>query len=331
VLQARSYGSTSARLGADSQRKFDQCNVCLGRLIDPVASPDGWLYCRECIVKNLLQQKLSLEEQKRAHQAELAELATQAATAASSSAAAHATAFAKLEHGVASRFSEPAAAPSSASTSAASSSARGDDRSAEVPTTAELLHRRVTEKIDPRNRAEKLKDMERTSFWVPTLAPTAAATKTPAPDPHPRDPCSGQFLRAKQLISCRFTKAPEAALAAAAAGSGSSSGGDLGAAGSSAPADEEADGVSSAHARYMCPACLKGVVFQQMYLFSGCGHALCEACTKRFVAPAKRCFECSHEVRGKGDIVKLQQSGSAYVGHAGTVTEAKRWTPSLVS
>ena len=54
---AREHGSARARLGEESQRAFDQCNLCLGRPVSPVASPAGFLSCRECILASLLAQR----------------------------------------------------------------------------------------------------------------------------------------------------------------------------------------------------------------------------------------------------------------------------------
>ena len=80
----------------------------------------------------------------------------------------------------------------------------------------------------------------------------------------------------------------------------------------------------------MCPACLKPIVYQKTYLIAACGHVTCEACTRRFVVPDKKCFECAVEVRSKKDIVALQQAGSSYVAGKGTVAEVSKWAPSLL-
>ena len=56
------HGTLRLRLGADSQRRFGDCGLCLARAIDPVASPAGLLYCRECILKNLLAQREAVNE-----------------------------------------------------------------------------------------------------------------------------------------------------------------------------------------------------------------------------------------------------------------------------
>lgn len=95
------YGTQARRLGGDSQRQFDQCNLCLQPLIEPLASPAGFLYCKVCIYENLLAQKKALEEQKRAYDAEQTLLAAGASAAASASQAAEIARFERAEAGVA--------------------------------------------------------------------------------------------------------------------------------------------------------------------------------------------------------------------------------------
>jgi len=50
-------GTTQARLGADSMRSYDACCLCLQLAQTPMASPAGYLYCKECIFSNLLEQR----------------------------------------------------------------------------------------------------------------------------------------------------------------------------------------------------------------------------------------------------------------------------------
>ena len=63
------YNTAKARIGADSQKQFDQCNLCLARvpfgaddekwskLTAPVCCSDGHIFCKECIIENLVKQK----------------------------------------------------------------------------------------------------------------------------------------------------------------------------------------------------------------------------------------------------------------------------------
>lgn len=59
------HGTKRMRLGADSVRPFDYCCLGLTPPHDPVVTPDGYLYEREAIVANLLQQKTANRNAKR--------------------------------------------------------------------------------------------------------------------------------------------------------------------------------------------------------------------------------------------------------------------------
>ena len=51
------WGSKKTKLGAESMKNFDQCNLCLATLKNPVSCSQGHLFCRECILSSLLDQK----------------------------------------------------------------------------------------------------------------------------------------------------------------------------------------------------------------------------------------------------------------------------------
>lgn len=59
------YGTQRARLGADSLRPFDACSLCLCPAVTPVACSKGHLFCRECVLKDLVEQKAELERKKK--------------------------------------------------------------------------------------------------------------------------------------------------------------------------------------------------------------------------------------------------------------------------
>lgn len=55
------YGTVSSRIGADSQRKFDQCFLCNFEVKDPVTCLKGHIFCKECILDNLVKQKKNIK------------------------------------------------------------------------------------------------------------------------------------------------------------------------------------------------------------------------------------------------------------------------------
>lgn len=93
-------GTLRQRLGEESQRRFDQCNLCLQRLSDPVATPSGFLFCRACIFESLVSQKQALDAQRAAYNAEQAELAAEAAAAKAAPEVAAVARFEQRESGL---------------------------------------------------------------------------------------------------------------------------------------------------------------------------------------------------------------------------------------
>lgn len=55
------------RLGHDSFKPLDHCNLCLSNIYDrdPVACTRGHVYCKECVISDLITQKASIEASKR--------------------------------------------------------------------------------------------------------------------------------------------------------------------------------------------------------------------------------------------------------------------------
>ncbi|WVR06248.1 hypothetical protein IAU60_003278 [Kwoniella sp. DSM 27419] len=53
------------RVGQDSFKPLDACNLCLSRVDDPVACSQGHLYCRLCCISDLVAQKAGIEAKKR--------------------------------------------------------------------------------------------------------------------------------------------------------------------------------------------------------------------------------------------------------------------------
>lgn len=56
------YGTSKIRLGQDSQRNFEQCHLCLQEVENPVTCEKGHIFCRDCIMENMLSQKKSIKQ-----------------------------------------------------------------------------------------------------------------------------------------------------------------------------------------------------------------------------------------------------------------------------
>lgn len=57
--------SQARRVGGESFKPLDSCYLCLSKLNDPVSCQQGHMYCRECVISNLITQKATIEAQKR--------------------------------------------------------------------------------------------------------------------------------------------------------------------------------------------------------------------------------------------------------------------------
>lgn len=60
-VAAREYGTKNEKIGKDSQRMFDQCNLCNFEVKDPVTCLKGHMFCKECILDNLVKQKKNIK------------------------------------------------------------------------------------------------------------------------------------------------------------------------------------------------------------------------------------------------------------------------------
>ena len=57
--------SAARRIGGDSFKPLDACNLCLSQTSEPTSCPKGHLYCRECVISSLITQKAGIETQRR--------------------------------------------------------------------------------------------------------------------------------------------------------------------------------------------------------------------------------------------------------------------------
>ena len=64
------WGSSTARLSRDSFLPFASCWLCLEPAIDPVACLHGDIFCRECVLNNILAQKKEIKRAEKAREHE---------------------------------------------------------------------------------------------------------------------------------------------------------------------------------------------------------------------------------------------------------------------
>ena len=56
------YGTQSKRVTKDSFLEFGDCGLCLKQSKNPVITPYGYIYCKECILENILKQKKEIKK-----------------------------------------------------------------------------------------------------------------------------------------------------------------------------------------------------------------------------------------------------------------------------
>ncbi|CRH00484.1 conserved protein, unknown function [Plasmodium relictum] len=70
----KDVGTLKERLGKDSMRKFEQCWICLRNAEYPVSTPYGHIFCKMCIISNLLTQKKVYTQKKKEYNDYIKEL-----------------------------------------------------------------------------------------------------------------------------------------------------------------------------------------------------------------------------------------------------------------
>ncbi|KAK5575981.1 hypothetical protein RB653_007117 [Dictyostelium firmibasis] len=63
--QLLKYGTTTERLGKDSIKNFDSCTLCLNDVIIPVICNKGHIFCKECILTSLIDQKKEIKRKEK--------------------------------------------------------------------------------------------------------------------------------------------------------------------------------------------------------------------------------------------------------------------------
>eukprot|EP01080_Neovahlkampfia_damariscottae_P004620 gene4620-8193_t len=56
------YGTQSQRVTKDSFLEFGDCGLCLKQARNAVVTPHGYIYCKECILENILKQKKEIKK-----------------------------------------------------------------------------------------------------------------------------------------------------------------------------------------------------------------------------------------------------------------------------
>ena len=164
------HGTLKKRFGKDALIRFGYCSLSLNRAKDPLVSPSGYIYCKECIYENLLAQKQQIQQNKLAYEkyCEKVEQEKQDKVVQS-------------EEKELSKFLD---------TTRVIQSKKSNEKD---------IIKELAKQVDRTTKEERLEQLKRTSFWVPEFAPTADQVVA-KPDEVTRDPMTNEPMKLKHLM-----------------------------------------------------------------------------------------------------------------------------------
>ncbi|KAL3189929.1 hypothetical protein MRX96_020267 [Rhipicephalus microplus] len=168
--QSCGYGTQRMRLGKDAVKDFDCCCLSLQPCRNPVITPEGYLYDKECILEYIIKQKTENARLLKEYEAEQRREAKELQELALAEERSMAESFVCKERAI-------------VSCSASTSSSLGSS---------------VSNMVNG-------KDAQLPSFWVPSLTPSAKKDKAVKPRNVVLCPMSGNPIKAKDLIPIKFT------------------------------------------------------------------------------------------------------------------------------
>eukprot|EP01012_Entosiphon_sulcatum_P057117 TRINITY_DN80843_c0_g1_i1.p1 TRINITY_DN80843_c0_g1~~TRINITY_DN80843_c0_g1_i1.p1 ORF type:complete len:350 (+),score=58.22 TRINITY_DN80843_c0_g1_i1:58-1107(+) len=175
-------GTHKARLGADSMRSFDSCCLCLQFAKNPVATPGGYLYCKECLYENILSQKQSYQRLLRAYEEQQLRLQGKEEGLRQVEEALPTEIFIEQHEAIL--------------------PAKADEQKRR-----EELKRTALDKV----RAEGTEAPVQQSFWIPQHTPSYKESILPKPENKITDPMdpNGAPLKLKKVVECNFSEQRE--------------------------------------------------------------------------------------------------------------------------
>lgn len=184
-------GTRKEILGTDAFLPFGFCALSLKPPKDPVATPDGWIYDRECILESLLRQKLGLKAQAEKYEEQERKKSRRERTEQTERELQELEEFRKAEQSL---------LGDDARHKRALQQKAGEDPDEDSP--AKKLRQGELLVIDKAQLREK-------SFWAKNNTPTAAPAELQRVDTTARCPMSGKKLRVKDLIPLKFEVADQ--------------------------------------------------------------------------------------------------------------------------
>lgn len=185
-IRALGVGTLKGRLDTRACRRFESCWLCLSPARNPLATPQGLLFCKECLFLNFESQKKRMQREEKEWQALQAQKEQDAAAAEEAAATAAQRAFLEAEASL---------TPATSTTVAPNTS---------TAQTAEEFRRTLEQTAITSKEEARAKN-----FWVPENTPDEPEAKPKAPQKGLCCPITGSPLRIKQLVAVKPNVASE--------------------------------------------------------------------------------------------------------------------------
>lgn len=191
-LTLTEMGTLRQRLGTDSQLPFGYCALSMQPAEEPVVSPSGHIYSRECILEYLLTKSRELKQLQRDFEAQKARLEQEVLLEERKVQEREVQSFLELNEG----------------TGRTSSNKRSNTEAFPHETPCSDYETRRKKIIDDTDHDDKMEHLRKVSPWVPQFTPQARATLLEEPPKRPPSPNTGRPLRTKDLIPIHLERDP---------------------------------------------------------------------------------------------------------------------------
>jgi nitric oxide synthase-interacting protein len=187
--KALGFGTVKERIGKDSHGNFYDCLLTLQPAVDPMITPEGYLYSRETLLENLLQQKKAIKKKMAAYEAQQQDEQQKAAEQAQVESEAKLIAFDRQNHmGISSKTAQKIQ----------------DAITAEAATMHDAKGAKAV--VNIKDNEVKMKQMK--AFWLPSQQ-SESKDLMQKPDSATYCPASGKKLRLKDCVAVKFTRVRE--------------------------------------------------------------------------------------------------------------------------
>ncbi|KAJ2389753.1 hypothetical protein GGI23_005771 [Coemansia sp. RSA 2559] len=287
--QMADYGTKTKRLGTDSKRPFDSCHLCLNTSRTPMVCTMGHIFCKECVMANILEQKQTIQrlqkEFKEFRKREKQKLDNERE---------------RMDAIEVQRYIKSEAGLSESDRKRKDGDSEQQDASSREPAKrvrlledkSSLVFSRGKDRLLQRSHETSSNDTDNkkmSSFWLPSQAPEAKETlKDPS---HLNVQCMASSephtLKLKHLTPVKFR--------------------------------------TGTKGEKLCPSCDKPLLNStKIDILRPCGHAICHRCVGNFVLPAKECFVCQKKVLSEAeDVIRLGSDGTGFAGGGGQMVASR--------